>query len=166
VDSPSPLAGFAGPPAAESVDTPRHWPVWWSPLPRPTDRDPCRLEIAARGLATDVDGLSISRSDQPNRPSVSNCYFFLLAQDCHRRSPVGGPHGNDNSNVLELLLRLAGFRCPQLAGFGCPLEACGRAVRLCDESNPPVSEMASTVMELHHQAAKGALTAQLSIRRP
>ena len=98
--------------------------IWRAPLSWRAHGDARRLEISARRFSTDVNRFL----DLSKRPAQSAerqyLLLLLLAQDVHL---VGGPQRSDNlltswSYCSDWLV----FRCPRLAGFGCPPRSSAR----------------------------------------
>ncbi len=95
---------------------------WWSALcwqrhPRRHRRRPPILGLyIGRGSFRAAGRLrSIRLRDQPSRPSARTCCFFCFAQDL-----TAGGYSSVSVNVLDQLSRWPLFRCPPMAGFGCP----------------------------------------------
>ena len=124
VDTPAVVAGFGGTPSLESVDPPRRGGrIWRGPLPDPAPAsahgDPGRLQVAADGLPADPS----RRLNAPQRPAKltegENLLLFGGGQDVAHggeRPPKGRPAGYASARQP----RWPVFRCPLVAGFGCP----------------------------------------------
>ena len=97
--------------------TGRFW-RWPGPA-RPADRDPSRLEIGARRLATDSRRL-FNAAERPAQPPQSeNLLLSVVPQDVgHSGGRPQGPLPRQRPGAS--LPHWPGFRCPRLAGFGCP----------------------------------------------
>ncbi len=138
VDTSAVVAGFAGP---ESVDTPSEMAgfeprvgghplgngrFWRRRRPRPATAMPAAFRYALAVSRRTPVASSMRRSDQPSRPSASTCCLLLVAQDVGH--PGGGSRPPPPRQRLGRYPLWPVFRCPSMAGFGCPprLSASGR----------------------------------------
>ena len=122
---PAGLAGFAG---AGSVDTSRVMAGFAGPSPRSAaalaHRDPGRL---ADSRSPSPDGrpswpARCAASDQPEPPQREYLLLFVVAPrrcSCRRRTTRPSP-----ASTSRPLLIWPVFRCPSMAGFGCPPRRC------------------------------------------
>ena len=134
VDTSSVVAGFD----SQSRWTPPPWwpvltaqgrwtpPAWWPVLPairlgRPPRRrtaTPAAFRYALAVSRRTPVACSMRRSDQPSRPSARTCCLLLFVQDVAH--PGGGTRPHRLRQRLGRYPWWPVFRCPSVAGFGCP----------------------------------------------